>query len=200
MIDCARKTVQWEGLGGLYKGVTSPLAGQMLFRASLFSSYGWAKRWLATNSDGTTRPLTDRDYYIAGAITGALIATTESPIDFYKSQLQVQIIRSKTVPGYTAPFTTLSGCIREVYRTNGLMGSFQGFTATFIRNTPANCVYLGNFELFKKQYVESVGPLTAPATILCGGMAGLTYWLLCYPVDVIKSAMMTDSLNKADRK
>lgn len=24
-----RKTLQWEGVGGLYKGVTSPLAGQV---------------------------------------------------------------------------------------------------------------------------------------------------------------------------
>lgn len=28
-MDCVRKTLQWEGVGGLYKGVTSPLAGQV---------------------------------------------------------------------------------------------------------------------------------------------------------------------------
>lgn len=28
-IDCFRKTLQWEGVPGLYKGVTSPLAGQV---------------------------------------------------------------------------------------------------------------------------------------------------------------------------
>lgn len=87
MIDCARKTVQWEGLGGLYKGVSAPLAGQMFFRASLFSALGGAKRWLGTNADGTTRPLTNLDFYKAGAIAGGAAAFTEGPIDFYKSQV-----------------------------------------------------------------------------------------------------------------
>ena len=30
-LDCVRKTYQWEGLRGFYKGVASPLAGQMAF-------------------------------------------------------------------------------------------------------------------------------------------------------------------------
>ena len=36
----------------------------------------------------------------AGAITGFAASFFESPIDFYKSQIQVQIIRSKTNPNY----------------------------------------------------------------------------------------------------
>ncbi len=97
MVDCFRKTLQWEGVPGLYKvrlgafimlsielakvvpaepqqqhqsacaqGVTSPLAGQMVFRASLFSAFGASKRWLATNPDGTTRELTTPDFFKVG--------------------------------------------------------------------------------------------------------------------------------------
>lgn len=83
------------------QGVASPLAGQMFFRATLFSAFGASKRWLGTNADGTTRELTDFDYFKAGAITGFAAAFTEAPIDFYKSQIQVQIIRSKADPNYT---------------------------------------------------------------------------------------------------
>jgi hypothetical protein len=36
----------------------------------------------------------------AGAITGFLAAFTEGPIDFYKSQIQYQIIRAKSDPSY----------------------------------------------------------------------------------------------------
>ena len=36
----------------------------------------------------------------AGAMTGFVAAFTEGPIDFYKSQVQVQIIRSKGDPNY----------------------------------------------------------------------------------------------------
>ena len=42
-LDAASKVVKAEGFGGLYKGVTSPLAGQMFFRATLFFGYARAK-------------------------------------------------------------------------------------------------------------------------------------------------------------
>ena len=45
------------------QGVASPLAGQIVFRSVLFGAFGAAKRWLSTNPDGTTRPLTTADFY-----------------------------------------------------------------------------------------------------------------------------------------
>lgn len=42
--------------------------------------------------------------------------------------------------------------------------------------------------------------LSAPLVIGAGGMGGILYWLAIYPVDVIKSAMMTDSIIPAERK
>ena len=52
------------------QGMSSPLAGQMVFRASLFGAFGQSKRWLGTNSDGSVRALKPLDFYKAGAITG----------------------------------------------------------------------------------------------------------------------------------
>jgi len=72
----------------------------MFFRATLFSAFGESKRWLGTNSDGTTRALQDIDYFKAGMMTGFVAAFTEAPIDFYKSQIQVQIIRMKADAAY----------------------------------------------------------------------------------------------------
>ena len=93
----------------ILQGVASPLAGQMVFRATLFSAFGASKRWLATNEDGTTRQLTDFDFFKAGAITGFAAAFAEAPIDFYKSQIQVQIIRSKADPTYTRKYGKKKG-------------------------------------------------------------------------------------------
>eukprot|EP00884_Botryococcus_braunii_P004247 jgi/Botrbrau1/13823/Bobra.0056s0065.1 len=63
VVDCVRKTIQWEGLPGLYKGVTSPLAGQMFFRATLFGAFGASKRYFGTDANSKPRPLTDLDLY-----------------------------------------------------------------------------------------------------------------------------------------
>jgi hypothetical protein len=292
VIDCAKKTVQWEGLPGLYKvrggrappagparphvtpppgccrlathvhacvraalpskpckpctqahmharalrarrheptqGVASPLAGQMFFRASLFGAFGSSKRWLATNADGSARPLVTSDYYKAGAITGFIAAFTEGPIDFYKSQIQVQIIRSKSDPTYKPPYTTVSACVRATLRDNGFKGPFQvrgwlvcvcggggggrlghvarcpggrawrahvrcrrtaradtahtphappharahtrqGLGATILRNTPANAVYLGTFEVLKGQAAKQLGKVRGVSHVHGGG-------------------------------
>lgn len=202
--DCLKKTLQWEGVGGLYKGVASPLAGQMLFRATLFSAFGESKRWLGTNADGSTRELSNLDFYKAGMITGFVAAFTEAPIDFYKSQIQVQIIRSKADPTYKAPYTTVMQCVKSTIATSGLRGPFQGLGPTILRNTPANAIYLGSFEVIKRKIAESnnceVKDLSAPVVIGAGGFGGILYWLAIYPVDVIKSAMMTDSIIPSERK
>ncbi|KAI8476308.1 MAG: mitochondrial carrier domain-containing protein [Monoraphidium minutum] len=204
VLDCARKTVQWEGFGGLYKGVASPLAGQMFFRASLFGTFGSSKRWLATRPDGGARELAAADFYKAGAMTGFVAAFTEGPIDFYKSQIQVQIIRSKSTPGYVPPYTTVGACVRATLKENGLRGPFQGLGATILRNMPANAIFFGTFEVLKRAAAGRMGvtPSELPAwTVLsAAGFGGVLYWGMIFPVDSIKSAMQTDTIVRCQRR
>eukprot|EP00892_Ulva_mutabilis_P002063 jgi/Ulvmu1/11858/UM081_0016.1 len=204
VVDCARKTIQWEGVTGLYKGVAAPLAGQMFFRATLFSALGSSKRWLSTDSDGNRRQLTMLDCYKAGAMAGGAAAFFEGPIDFYKSQVQVQIIRSKADPSYKPPFTSMPGCIKQSFAANGFRAPFQGLGPTLLRNIPANSIYLGSFEVMKieaaKAYKCSVPELPAWVVLSAASLGGAMYWCAIYPVDVIKSAMMTDALASAERQ
>lgn len=175
----------------------------MFFRATLFSAFGASKRWLGTNPDGTERALTNVDFFKAGAITGFAAAFFEAPIDFYKSQIQVQIIRSKADPAYVPPYTSVTACVRSTLAISGFKGPFQGLGPTIVRNAPANAIYLGSFEIMKKKAAEmrgcEVADLPAPIIVGAGGMGGVFYWLAIYPVDVIKSAMMTDAIDPAKR-
>lgn len=45
------------------QGVTSPLAGQMLFRSIMFGAFGQTKTWFATNKDGSVRAPRYSDFY-----------------------------------------------------------------------------------------------------------------------------------------
>lgn len=204
MVDCAKKTVKMEGMAGLYKGVMSPLAGQMFFRASLFGAFGESKRWLGTNADGSPRALQPLDFYKAGAITGFVAAFSEGPIDFYKSQIQVQVIRQQQNPNYKAPYTTVLNCVRATIKESGFKGPFQGLSATIVRNTPANAVYLGNFEMMKAAYCRTYKcePKDIPGHVVltAAGLGGLSYWLVIFPVDCVKSAMQTDNIMRSQRK
>jgi solute carrier family 25 carnitine/acylcarnitine transporter 20/29 len=177
----------------------------MVFRASLFSTFGAAKRWLGTDAAGRAKPLAASDFYKAGAITGFVAAFSEGPIDFYKSQIQVQIVRAKTDAAYKPPYTTVGACVRATLRENGFRGPFQGLGATILRNTPANAVYLGSFEVMKRAACERLGaasPAELPAWVVLGsaGLGGIAYWAFIFPVDSVKSAMQTDTIVRADRK
>lgn len=95
-------------------------------------------------------------------------------------------------------------CVRATLATSGIKGPFQGLGPTIVRNAPANAIYLGSFEVLKKQAAEYQGietkDLSAAVIMGAGGLGGVFYWLAIYPVDVIKSAMMTDSITPSERK
>ena len=42
--------------------------------------------------------------------------------------------------------------------------------------------------------------LPAVAVVTAGGLGGMAYWVVIFPVDVIKSAMQTDAIVKSERK
>lgn len=117
---------------------------------------------------------------------------------------QVQIVRSKMDPAYVSPYKNMADCVKQTIAANGFRGPFQGLGPTLLRNTPANGVYLGSFELMKQGLAERYNckttDLSGGVVMACGGLGGILYWLTIFPVDQVKSAMQTDSIHKGQRK
>lgn len=198
LTDCFVKTIKWEGLGGLYKGVGSPLVGQMFFRAVLFTSYYQFTNYLA-GPERVGKRLTHPEYYIAGGLTGFVAAFVESPIDLFKTKMQIQIIRSKS--GGVIQYRNVFHAGWIISRTYGVRGVYQGLSATCLRNTPACAVYFGFYELLKDTLAPA-GTNNPPVWVVfvSAGTAGFLYWFLTYPTDVIKSTMQSDESDKGQRK
>ena len=201
LVDCFKKTIKWEGFGGLYKGVQSPLIGQMFFRANMFFAFGEAKRFFS--NDGT-KPLTKLQYFYAGGVAWAWGALAECPIDFFKTQMQIQIIKSKTIPNYVPEYEGMVDCFKKIMKANGITGAYQGFIPHLMRNIPAGSAHLGSFELVRLYYSEKlkkpVNQLPISVTLLAGSIGGILYWLLFYPLDVVKSSIQGDSPFKDKKK
>jgi len=79
-----------------------------------------------------------------------------------------------------------------------------GMVPHLLRNGPAGSVHLGTFDLlrnhFAKQQGVPVSGLASHYNLFAGGVGGVLFWLIFFPVDVIKSSIQTDSLVKAQRK
>jgi len=197
LVDCVKKTYRLEGIPGFYKGVLSPLAGQMFLNATQFFAWGQSIRFVTKGTDKTLQDLTVKDYAIAGVMTGVSCALVECPIDFFKSQLQTQIW--KEVPLYR----TIPEAVKVVLKAKGIRGPFQGLSATIIRNMPFRSIYFGTYEISVNALTpagQTRGSLPIPTLLVAGGMAGLMQWVLCYPLDVIKSNMQADSIHKSERQ
>ena len=212
MGDCIKKTMKWEGIGGLYKGFISPLwgkevylcdlwIGNMLYNAVQFVVYGQMKQAI-----GHGEILSIRDTFIAGAITGGAVAIVETPMDLFKSQLQVQIVRAKDNPEYKAQFGTVGGAIKEIIRVNGILGCWQGFCVTLIRDVIGVSLYFGFYELYRRALLKKDQPLSdmqyqsSFTCFMAGGVAGVAYWGMIYPLDIVKSTLQVQNLKKEERE
>lgn len=157
--DCMKKTLKWEGVGGLYRGVTSPLVGNAFFNATQFLAYGQAKKLF--RPDGNEDAMTVTQFLGCGIMTGTLVSFVESPIDLFKSQMQVQIFRSR-ITGEPPAYRSVPDVVRQVVSGYGLRGFYQGLSATMCRDIPAVSLYFSTYEATRKALVkegESVSDL-----------------------------------------
>jgi len=204
-VDCLQKTLKWEGPSGLYKGVSSPLIGQMFFNAVQFLVFGQTRDFLllvSNRSESTNRTeLTTREGFVAGAITGLAVAFVESPVDLFKSQLQVQIFEEKANPGHARRYKGVIDCASKIFRQHGIRGVYHGLSATILRDIPAVSLYFGTYEWAKKGLRnEGEKELASWKLLTAGSLGGLTYWLATYPIDVIKSSIQSDKIAVAERR
>ena len=199
--DCVRQTWAKEGLAGFYKGVGSPLVGQLILRSWMFLSYGKAKELVGGTQDA--RKLSYRQLFASGTLTGLLIAHVEGPIDFFKSQLQVQVLKQaqgqQAGPAYKGVFH--AGYL--ITKERGLRGWFQGYPATIARNCCCCGLYFSTYEMTRRWFAGEGGNpnhIGLGRNLIAGSMGGFAYWCLIFPLDSVKSAMQSDSIHPKERK
>lgn len=106
--------------------------------------------------------------------------------------MQAQYGRSKATAGnsgliYKGPIDCSKHLIREFGIRNGL---YRGFWATVAREIPACAGFYSGFEFAKRKLtLEGNSPDSLPPSklMLAGSFGGCSYWLCCYPLDVVKS-------------
>jgi len=218
LLDCFRNTWRREGFRGFYAGVFSPLCGQMFLNATQFFAWGQSSALVTRTVHRVQQDFTPRDFAMAGLFTAVACALVENPIDFFKTQLQVQIFNNRnnashhhaTLPTAAAAtltqpqFHTVPQCVKYVLSTSGIRGAYQGLSATLIRNLPFRSSYFATYE-YTRAFLLRGKRVTRDATpgwvqLASGGMAGLTQWFVCYPLDAIKSNMQADAILRHERK
>jgi hypothetical protein len=197
---CLRHTVETNGVGGLYKGLSSPLVGSMAENAVLFWMYSHCKRWVALASGGTdpiaAAHIVDQgdeeemsllQLSLAGAGAGFGSAFVLTPVELVKCRLQVQNSMASGFRSYRGPIDV----IVQTIKTEGVVrGLYRGHTSTLLREIPGNFVWYGTYEGVCKLMIPPGGTKSdlGPLSHLSGGaLAGVGYWTAFYPADTVKS-------------
>lgn len=183
--DCAAKTIRNEGFRGLYKGMSAPLVGVAPIFATCFFGYALGKRLQQT---GDNVKLSYPQIFVAGAFSGIFSTAIMAPGERIKCLLQVQ-----QASGGERKYNGMMDTAVKLYKEGGLRSVFKGSCATMLRDVPANGMYFIVYEYLQDLAKQKTGSETVSmsATLIAGGAAGIGYWVVGMPADVLKSRLQT---------
>ncbi|CAG9863385.1 unnamed protein product [Phyllotreta striolata] len=175
-LDCFKSLLRKEGVRGLYRGVSSPVAGVAGVNAVMFGVYANVERNMAD-------PRSLKTQIAAATTAGVFSSFISSPMELAKSRIQVA--------GKLAGKSPLD-CLIRTYKQENIKGVFRGFGITMAREVPAMITYFVTYEFLSRTTDDRVA--STPQILFAGGVAGVVSWLVPYPIDVIKSKFQVDGV------
>ncbi|KAL1994679.1 hypothetical protein VTN49DRAFT_2149 [Thermomyces lanuginosus] len=205
-LDCFRQSIRADGVLGLYRGISAPLAGAAIENSSLFFSYRMAQSILQATVYPSTDPLPLSGLLISGAASGAFTSLLLTPVELVKCKMQVPVSATASKPG---PISIIAMVVRH----DGFLGLWRGQMGTLIRETGGSAAWFGSYEgvsaLFRMTRADKSNntidnntdtPLPLYQQMLAGAAAGISYNFLFYPADTIKSRMQTEDVESVGPK
>ncbi|KAL2869411.1 putative mitochondrial ornithine carrier protein AmcA/Ort1 [Aspergillus lucknowensis] len=203
-LDCFRQSFRAEGLRGLYRGISAPMAGAAVENSCLFFSYRVVQDILRATHYSSTEPLPFSALLMSGAASGSITSLALTPIELIKCKMQVP----SDSPGARPPGPLK--LIVSVFRQDGILGFWRGQMGTLIRETGGGAAWFGGYEgvtaLFREyQHPPSSScsagrepaPLPLHQQMIAGSAAGISYNFIFYPADTIKSRLQTEDIINA---
>ena len=180
-----QKTFHGEGMAGLFRGVSAPLAVVTPLFAVGFWAYDIGQRGIRQyNNYAPNHELSLGQLCLAGGFSAIPTTVLMTPSERLKVLMQVN-------PGR---YSSLLDCFKQVYKEGGLRSMYRGTALTLWRDIPGNIAWFGSYELCKSAFTKMLAkPGADPkekstlAILTAGGIAGMACWAVCIPFDVLKS-------------
>ncbi|PIN05907.1 Mitochondrial carrier protein [Handroanthus impetiginosus] len=189
-----RRAIATEGPSALYRGMVAPLASVTFQNAIIFQTYAILSRAFDKNTK-VDDPPSYKGIALGGISTGAVQSLILCPVELVKIRLQLQnIANNKTNPSSSQMGP--SNVVRTIIRVEGYRGIFRGLVITVLRDAPAHGVYFWTYEYMREQLhpgCRKNGQETFGTMLLAGGLAGVTSWISCYPLDVLKTRIQAET-------
>lgn len=185
--DCLRKTVQHEGVVGLYRGLLPPL---IAVGPEKFIKFMVNDLMKGLSDQEEEKP----DWLIevaSGACAGACQLLVTNPLEITKIRMQLhgETARLFKENGFRSPKAMT---FSEVAADLGLSGLYKGAQACLLRDIPFGAIYFPAYAICKDYMVHKDGydgSASASQILLAGTLAGIPASFLTTPADMIKTRL-----------
>lgn len=171
-----------NSIKGFYKGVIPPLLGVTPIFAVSFWGYDLGKKIVSSSSSDI--PLTNSQMATAGFISAIPTTLVTAPTERIKVVLQ------------TSNGGSFISAAKSIVRQGGITSLFKGSLATLARDGPGSALYFASYEVtknFLNQRNPSKEEISIGNVCLAGGVAGMSMWLVVFPIDTIKTTLQASS-------
>lgn len=145
-LDCALKTLQSEGVKGIFRGSGTTFLRESIGNATFFSVYEYMRYHMHSSikpaSSNYNNLIEIGIGVVTGGVSGVAFWLVVMPLDVAKTLIQTN--PDKNCP--RNPFTILS----SIYKRTGLKGCYTGLGPTVSRAFPANAATIVTWELAMK--------------------------------------------------
>ncbi|VDK54909.1 unnamed protein product [Anisakis simplex] len=178
-----------EGVGALYKGLGPNLVGVAPSKAVYFYTYSSCKRIF--NDVDAFVPNSAIVHMLSAGCAGFVAATVVNPIWLVKTRLQLNRGRS-----------SITQCIKKVYRNEGLKGFYRGVTASYM-GISETMIQFVLYEHVRSHLVKAAARNAAESEydedkrntidflhfMLAGGTAKFFACVAAYPHEVVRTRL-----------
>ncbi|SMN18946.1 similar to Saccharomyces cerevisiae YOR100C CRC1 Mitochondrial inner membrane carnitine transporter [Maudiozyma saulgeensis] len=178
-----------------YKGVIPPLLGVTPIFAVSFWGYDLGKKIVSktgTSDIPVNTSLTITQMATAGFISAIPTTLVTAPTERVKVVLQ------------TSKGGSFVSAAKSIVREGGISSLFKGSLATLARDGPGSALYFASYEV-TKNYLNNRnsnsaiddGQVSIGNVCLAGGIAGMSMWLVVFPIDTIKTTLQASNNGKS---
>jgi len=126
---------------------------------------------------------------LAGAISGGIEATAVWPMEYIKTQLQLQEKLKKG--GETPKFTGIFSCARYTYQTTGILSFYRGLGPVVAFSIPKAGIRFGGYKYFANLLKDEKGNVSMYGDLAAGTVAGVIESTFAVtPIETIKTRLI----------
>lgn len=182
IMDVVRQTVKGHGVSGLYRGLSVLVYGSVPKSAVRFGAFESLKK-RSVDERGNLSPTMRLLCGLGAGVSEAILAVT--PMETVK----VKFINDQASPN--PRFKGFFHGVREIVRTEGLKGTYQGVTATIMKQGSNQAIRFFVMETLKDWYRggDPTKPVNKLVVGMFGAVAGAASVFGNTPIDVVKTRM-----------